>query len=113
MYREYLALVADHPLLADVFFTTSNHAEAALWGIVGIAFLIAAALPRNRHQRGTCLITAAAFLLFGVSDVIEAHTGAWWRPFWLLLWKGGCIAVFTILLARYICTRRTPGPPRE
>ena len=94
------------PYIADAFFAVSNYAEAVLWGVVGIAFLVAAVIPRNRSNRAACLIAAAAFLLFGVSDVVEASTGAWWRPWWLLVWKGGCIAIFAALLWRYVRKQR-------
>lgn len=30
-------------------------------------------------------------LLFGCSDIIEMKTGAWWQPWWLLVWKAICI----------------------
>ena len=45
---------------------------------------------------------AAPFILFGLSDVIEASTGAWWRPTWLLLIKLICVASFVWLLLSYI-----------
>ncbi|MBE7458640.1 MAG: hypothetical protein KJ057_17160 [Phycisphaerae bacterium] len=40
------------------------------------------------------------FLAFGASDVVEADTGAWWRPWWLLAWKAACLAVLLTLLIR-------------
>ncbi|MCA8992114.1 MAG: hypothetical protein KDA88_09055 [Planctomycetaceae bacterium] len=46
-------------------------------------------------------ILAIAFLLFSVSDVIEIQTGAWWKPIWLMLLKGSCIAIFAWGLWRY------------
>ncbi len=75
--------------LANLF-VSANHIEAGLWILIGLAFLLAAA--RTGPRRTTCLAAAVAFSLFGLSDLIEARTGAWWRPWWLLLWKAGCIA---------------------
>gem|GEM_PF-3089523 len=47
-------------------------------------------MRRGRWTRGSA--AASVFLaLFGVSDFVEVHTGAWWRPWWLLAWKGDCI----------------------
>jgi hypothetical protein len=44
---------------------------------------------------------AAAFLVFSISDVIESRTGAWWRPYWLMLIKGGCLVVCVLGFLRY------------
>ena len=48
----------------------------------------------HKKRRRLFLMLALAFFAFGISDLIEAETGAWWRPFWLLVLKGGCIGVF-------------------
>ena len=77
----------------------ANMAEAALWGIVAAGFLVAAVRPRLRMMK---LAAGAAFLAFGASDVVEAHTGAWWRPWWLLAWKAACVAVMLWLLCGYL-----------
>lgn len=37
-------------------------------------------------------------IIFGISDFVEMGTGAWWRPWWLLAWKGACVAVGLIIL---------------
>jgi hypothetical protein len=57
---------------------------------VGIILAIAgrkAKAPLNR----LAIVASVLFLLFGLSDLVEAQTGAWWRPWWLLMWKGLCI----------------------
>ena len=82
------------------FFRDSNLIECALWCAIGAGFLIRAALRRD--HRVTEVIASVTFLLFGLSDFVESHTGAWWRPWWLLVWKGVCLLVFLILLVRYI-----------
>ncbi|HTL29698.1 MAG TPA: hypothetical protein VL282_10770, partial [Tepidisphaeraceae bacterium] len=82
-------------LSVSTFFRDSNYLEACLWIAIGAGFAIAAF---TKGPRGRCLIASVAFLLFGVSDYVEAHTGAWWRPWWLLLWKGGCLLMFLGLL---------------
>ncbi|MEO8351130.1 MAG: hypothetical protein ABI680_05325 [Chthoniobacteraceae bacterium] len=69
-----------------------SYVEAGLWAAVGTVFSIKAALPRET-ERGTCAIFAVAFFIFGGSDVVEAHTGAWWQPWWLAVWKGACLLV--------------------
>ncbi|MEZ5941673.1 MAG: hypothetical protein R3C18_09790 [Planctomycetaceae bacterium] len=54
-------------------------------------------------------ILAIAFLLFSVSDVIEIQTGAWWKPVWLMLLKGSCIATFAWGLWRYRQLKSSAG----
>lgn len=46
------------------------------------------------------LILPAAFLAFGCSDWIEMHTGAWWKPWWLLLLKATCVTIFGLFFLR-------------
>lgn len=89
--------------LADTFFVTANYLEAALWIVIGIGFLLHAMIKRGG---ASSLVASVAFLLFGVSDLIETRTGAWWRPWWLLALKGACLAVFLVLLARHVAARR-------
>jgi hypothetical protein len=78
-------------------FAVSNYWECALWSSIGLVFL--GFFIARRHT--DLLIGFIAFALFGLSDYIEAHTGAWWRPWWLLALKGGCVLVFVILLYRH------------
>jgi len=88
----------------DPIFVVSNRVEAALWLAIALAFGIAAV--RRASVRADCITGAITFALFGVSDLVETATGAWWRPWWLLAWKGGCVAVFLWLLARHARGRR-------
>ena len=78
-------------------FVISNYIECGLWCAIGVGFIIA----WFRYRLLDAAIAAVTFLLFGLSDYIEAHTGAWWQPIPLLLLKGGCIVVFLVLLVRY------------
>jgi hypothetical protein len=76
---------------------SGNLIEAAFWIAIGLAFLVTA-FRRPPLIRNRCLFAAATFVLFGVSDLVEARTGAWWRPWWLLAWKATCIAAMLALL---------------
>jgi hypothetical protein len=96
-------------VLADTFFAIANYFEAALWFTIGAAFLLHAILKRCGRQSA---LAATTFILFGFSDVTEAHTGAWWRPWWLLVWKGACLGIFLALLLRYATARRKQATPR-
>ena len=85
---------------------SGNWIEAALWLGVSLIFL-GIALRNPAPLRRLYLILAGAFLVFGLSDVIEAHTGDWRRPLWLLLLKAGCIVVFFLCFRKYYrLTRR-------
>jgi hypothetical protein len=89
----------------DLVFVLSNQIEAALWMLVAIAMTLAAV--RRARFRFDCIVGAVAFALFGVSDLVETTTGAWWQPWWLLAWKAACLFAFLWLLKRYVI-RRTP-----
>jgi hypothetical protein len=91
-------------LAASQFFAAANYAEACLWAVIAIGFAAhAAARPARRR---TSLLAAVAFLAFGLSDIVEARSGAWWRPWWLLAWKGVSLVVFAWLLRAYVRARR-------
>lgn len=72
--------------IVDLF----NGFEAAFWfGLAGFVFwrFGRAGSPMRR----LALQATGWLLLFGVSDVIEVFTGAWWRPLGLLILKGACL----------------------
>lgn len=68
-----------------------NYAEAGLW------FIIAGALAwKLRMGMPWRWLVPVAFGCFGVSDLIEVQTGAWWEPWWLLVLKAACVLVFVL-----------------
>ena len=81
-------------------FVFANQLEAGLW--IAIAVVIAIDAVQRPHVRFDCIVAAVAFALFGVSDIVETTTGAWWRPRWLLMWKAACVVTFLWLLKRHI-----------
>lgn len=89
------------------FFQYMNYAEAALWAVMGVGSL-ARALPAS-PVRGLCVVAGATLILFGVSDVVEASTGAWYSHWWLLAWKVGCVVVLVGVLVKYVMYRRSRG----
>lgn len=94
-------------MYADSFFVTANLIEAGLWALIGLG-LITSAISRKQssvNQR-LSVIAGLAFLAFGLSDVVETHTGAWWRPWWLFAWKAGCVLTLAILLGIYLRGKR-------
>lgn len=81
-------------------FEIANHIEAALWIFLGFGFL-AYGLWKKLPLRTNWLVLAITLMLFGGSDIVEVRTGAWWRPWWLFLWKAACVLVLTSCLVLY------------
>lgn len=88
-----------------------NIGEAALWAAMGMvvlawSFLRARASRSQRSRLWAGVLIAAALFAFALSDVVESRTGAWWRPWWLLVWKGACVLVLVIVVATWIVRAR-------
>ena len=80
-----------------------NAFEVPWW--IGCGVVVGAkSLRAESPHRGRGLLSAVTLVLFGLSDVVELQTGAWWRPWWLAVWKGLCI---TVLMACAIIHFRT------
>ena len=86
-------------------FRTINYIEAGVWAVMGVGFAGRALLRRGRG-RGACAGAAVVLLAFGLSDIVETRTGAWWHPWWLLVWKGACVLILAGLVARWWVTSR-------
>lgn len=80
--------------------------EAGLWIVMGA--IVAVLALRKAKRRGTLLTTAIILIAFGVSDLVETRTGARWKPWWLLVWKVGCIALILFLIGFILVSRRSP-----
>src|ERR1700682_1896350 len=77
-----------------------NYIEAAFWVTVALVLGIKG---RNGRQplRKLAFLASVIFFSFGLSDLVEAQTGAWWRPFWLFLWKGFCLVGLALSYLKY------------
>jgi hypothetical protein len=91
------------PVITDEF-RTANYLEAGLWLAISLIAAVMALRKRGR-VRSRCLLLAAAMVAFGFSDIVETTTGAWWRPWWLFVWKAVCVAVFVVLLGEHYWLR--------
>jgi len=83
---------------------TGNYIEAAVWmlmAVIGGVYAFNAAGTSRRRWR----LVATTLLLFALSDVVEAQTGAWWRPWWLLAWKALCLVVFAWVIIQHFRDR--------
>ncbi|MHC4758076.1 MAG: hypothetical protein ACYTE8_05425 [Planctomycetota bacterium] len=86
-----------------------NLIEGIFWITVGVLIFVysfkAKVLVHNIYYIGSILLIG-----FGLSDFVEIQSGAWWQPWWLLVWKGGCLAGFAVLGTwYYILIKRNRG----
>ena len=78
---------------------TFNFWEAWFW--IALAVLYILLCFRKQAHRKLCLTTTLVFFVFGLTDFVEMKTGAWYRPWWLLLWKGACVVGLIALYCWY------------
>ncbi|MEQ9069930.1 MAG: hypothetical protein RLO18_24575 [Gimesia chilikensis] len=76
-----------------------NLAEAILW--ISIAGLFLVRLPRLQQNRDLAITCSIAFALFGVSDLIEVSTRAWYQPLPLFILKAVCVITFVTIYITY------------
>ena len=86
-------------------FRNAQFGEAALWVLIALALGYYASVQQGERRR-RCLRGMLVFALFGASDVIEAYTGAWWKPWWLFVWKAACVLAMVWLLVDDVRARR-------
>lgn len=75
-----------------------NAIEAVWW--IGLGVFLASFPMRpdsRRHRRAL----AVALIVFGLTDVIEIQTGAWWRPWWLAVFKVACGLAIGMLVLKW------------
>ncbi len=80
---------------------TFNIIEGVFWIVVALFFLVPTLRSGEKH-RWFCLFGALVFIAFGLSDFYEVHTGAWWKPWQLLLWKAACIVGIVVTVVWYV-----------
>lgn len=73
------------------FVSAFNAFECGLWLLLALSILLfGRPAILNRRER---IVLALALLLMSASEALELRTGAWWRPWWLAVWKGACITI--------------------
>ncbi len=87
---------------ADAF----NAIEVVLWGIIGTGFAYRT-LKATKGSRLMPGLAAVGFLAFAGSDAVEIRTGAWWRPWWLFVWKATCVVLLVSLAVIHIRKERS------
>src|SRR5687768_7695712 len=93
-------------MIAASWFQWANWVEAALWIVMGIGFLAGALARASLHRRRRFFL-ALILIAFGVSDIVEAQTGAWYRPLGLLIWKGICVICLLTSVMLHLKRRKT------
>jgi hypothetical protein len=86
---------------------TGNLIEAVFWMLFGPA-LVVAVRKQDRSVKLLGLVACLISILFGISDLVEAQTGAWWRPWWLFLWKAVCLTALGVCIMAYRRIRSRP-----
>ena len=76
-----------------------NLAEAILW--ISIAGLFLVRLRLLQQNRDLAIACSIAFALFGVSDLIEVSTRAWYQPLPLFILKAVCVITFITVYITY------------
>lgn len=77
-----------------------NYFEAGLWFVIALTIFVRR-IKTDPALTKLAIITSISFALFGFSDLVEASTGAWWRPLWLLALKVLCILSFVYCWIKY------------
>jgi len=75
-----------------------NVIEAGIWFALATWFLFLA-VRRKTSLKKSFLIFSLTLFVFGISDIIETQTGAWYKPFGLFLLKAICV----MLIAGCVC----------
>ncbi len=93
----------DEATAARVFFTF-NICEGILWLAFAAGFAVV--FLRRRQRLGLMLAGGLLFLSFGLSDFVETQTGGWYKPWWMLAWKGVTLAGLLT-----VCVKLGKAPP--
>lgn len=86
-----------------------NAFESILWLVIAITLLL---LIRSRPpMKGRLLLAALGFFAFSGTDMVEMQTGAWWKPWWLFVWKAACvILLLSVGIYHYRSTKTATDP---
>jgi hypothetical protein len=82
-----------------------NFIEAGVWFLLSVVLFLYA-LRSEKRVRPTLFILVVTLAVFGGSDLVEARTGAWWKPWWLFVWKAVCVIALLFGFLRHYRERK-------
>ena len=68
-----------------------NIIEGIFWIVIGVIVFVRTPRGSGPRVQRIARIAVFALALFGISDFVEAQTGAWYRPLGLLAFKAACV----------------------
>jgi len=77
-----------------------NLIEAGVWFLLAI-ILFVHTLRSEKRLWPTLFVLVVTLAIFGASDLVESRTGAWWKPWWLFVWKAACVIVLLFGFLHY------------
>lgn len=81
------------------FERTFNSFEALMWLGLGLLLTFVARKKEYALYKTHFFAVAILFAVFGASDIVEVYSGAWWSPWWLLIWKTlNAISLLTLMI---------------
>jgi len=86
--------------LAMTIHAVFNYWEGWFWIILG-ASVLAVSVFKQRRVGWFSVVLFLLLVTFGLSDFVEMRTGAWYRPWWLFVWKGICVVGFVLIVFVY------------
>jgi hypothetical protein len=84
-----------------------NAFEVGMWLVMALIVAVLCVHASDRYRKTVLSIGALLLMAFAGSDAVEFYTGAWWRPWWLLCWKGVCIiGLLSVAIAYWMDQQR-------
>ena len=80
--------------MGETFHFWFNVVEAGVWLAISMRFLLYG-LKRKTTLKKAFVVFSITLFFFGLSDVIETQTGAWYRPWTLLLLNAVCVLLIS------------------
>lgn len=91
------------------YVTAFNAVEVVWWTGLAI-FLWSRRRQTPRALRSLSCWAIPLLVQMAISEAIELQTGAWWRPWWLAVWKCSCGGLLGVLVLRAWVWWRTNRP---
>jgi hypothetical protein len=101
---EYIGLALSQPFMSGRSFALTdlfNMWEAFAWCAIGLLCAAYSLWKPVSYRMKLLFFSGINFLVFGLTDIYEMHTGAWWDPLGLLVIKVSCILAFATLYLLY------------